>query len=690
MKTIFMVRVVRTILSVGLLAFGLERAAAFSLIGPFESWQTPVLTYQVGGDLGGPMNIGEEYRRNTPVMYFSFNENFINYYGSNGIHAVEEAFAILNGLTNVSSYSRELNEFPLEAQRFNFRAQSASLTDLKSFTLAYLMEQLGLAEPDRYAWTLRERSVGPAPGCPDNVGYQVIKRNYEVSPTSLDVLQPSSYVNGTLYTYGIVEFCQNTPFLADAVEVLVDPLANPFTAIAAKIAPFGSFYTGLTRDDVAGLRYLLRTNNYNFEDAGPGTITYVTNNTPQLLYSSNLTVLAQAALTNDAGTLAALFPGLAIGNSSYLFTNVVTTRTVSYFTNLPTSPVGTPPTLVRVQVVETNILTYYTHQFLNVYTNVYATSGPVTVLITNVTRSACPPLTPVGTVCSNVSLITYTTNGVFGDYLLFPTNACDLSIIRTQLIVSVSQTNPPVIATNTGTVTNTQGQFYSESTINTFNQYIFVVNPVLCLESNLSLNQGIEQVRFVRRDFDSLLGRFFYPITNEYSLTMLTNNGLVPQRVERFVGGPDLLFDAQDLGNIVVPPSIGAVTISRNLGISTATASPGLNGPGTIETATIFTFNKLGPTYFNLSPLFLDESTASVDLIWGSFDGSTNAPVVYPNGTSIENIENQLLIQVSPVGPALPTAVLGVNYTNIFVAHRTDPQRGHRRHRRRADPGGHV
>ena len=33
--------------------------------------------------------------------------------------------------------------------------------------------------------------------------------------------------------------------------------------------------------------------------------------------------------------------------------------------------------------------------------------------------------------------------------------------------------------------------------------------------------------------------------------------------------------------------------------------------------------------------------------IWGSFDDSTNAPVVYPNGTSIASLESQMLMQVT-------------------------------------------
>jgi hypothetical protein len=52
-------------------------------------------------------------------------------------------------------------------------------------------------------------------------------------------------------------------------------------------------------------------------------------------------------------------------------------------------------------------------------------------------------------------------------------------------------------------------------------------------------------------------------------------------------------------------------------------------------------------------------------LTWGSFDGSTNAPVVYPNGTSILNVEQAVFIGVTP--NYLPYAA----YTNYYSAQLT-------------------
>jgi hypothetical protein len=49
--------------------------------------------------------------------------------------------------------------------------------------------------------------------------------------------------------------------------------------------------------------------------------------------------------------------------------------------------------------------------------------------------------------------------------------------------------------------------------------------------------------------------------------------------------------------------------------------------------------------------------------IWGSFDGTTNAPIIYPNGASLVNLEAEALIQISPPPPALPNGVSGVAYS---------------------------
>jgi len=688
------------------LSVGVQCALSTAFLGPNnEAYQSPVNGFNPNPNLDpastGPKNIGEEYRRNTPVIYYSFDQQFIDFFGTSGMAAIDRAFEVYNGLTNVSAYSASMSELPLEAQRINYRAQALFLLDVKSSTMALIAEQLGLAEPERYVWALHSRwHVGTVP-CPVGQNYTVIQRNFDPVISSPDQLQPSSYVNGTLYSYTIIEFCNPppatiAPLEADAAEFSVDPLASTFTSIASGFgeAPFllggtawtvlgglleGGYYTGLTRDDVGGLRYLLRTNNMNFEAAGSDTVTFITNTVPQLLYTSNLNLFATQALTNAPGALVALYPDLQIASSTAIFTNVVTTNVIYYFTNFPLDPVGTPAALVGVPIVSTNVATYWNHQFLNAFiTPEYQlvsntqipvvpghsfTNGIVTLLVSNVTASACPPFTPYGSICTNVSAPAVIENGNFGDYYILPTNLCAISIISTQLITVVYSTNGTLIATNAPTTTNTANEFFSVTPIYTFKQYIYVVRPVVCPSNSVALRQGIERIRFERRDYDSLIGQFFYPVTNDYVLNSITNSTLRPQVVRRTVLVPDILITAQDLAG--GPGDATFAAIARSLQFDTNSALPGLAGPGTLTSPTAFTYNKVGPLYVNGYPL-LSEADGLPLLIWGSFDGSTNPPVVYPNGTSIVNMENQVLIQVSPVGPALPDGKVGVNYTNMF------------------------
>ena len=660
----------------------LPAAFGFALLGPVnEAFQVPDIAYGIG-TVTAPKNIGEEYRRNRPVMYYSCDENFINFFGSQGIAAIDQAFAVYNQLTNVSSYSRDLSEFPLESMRQNYQAQALGLYDLKSATLSLLARQLGLEQPENWIWCLHNRFTLPGGQCPQDQVYDVIKRNFDPVPTPADQLQYSSYVNGNLFSYQIAEACTGPPPLADALEFPVDPLGNPFSAVASVGWGYGSFYLGMTRDDLGGLRYLLSTNNYNIEAAGPETVTFITNTTPQLLFTSNLTQFAIQALTNDPGTLSALYPNLQIASSTPIFTNVVTTNTIFYFTNRPFDPAGSPAALVTAIERTTNVAIYWSHQFLNVYiTPSYqlvsntqiplvpghtSTNHLISLWTTNITAAACGAYQPYGTICTNISAPTVLTNGVFGDYYILPSNLCAVAIVSTQLIAAITVTNGTFVATNAPGTTNAANEFFSQTPTYTFNQYIYVIRPVVCPVNSVGMRQGIDRIRFERRDFDSLLGRFFYPVTNTYVMTLLTNNTLSSQVVQRVVTTPDLLLSAADLSpgpsaNLVVPAVVSTFIFDQ------ANVAPNLAGPGTLEPSTSFTFNKVGPIYENDAPNFLDEAGQLLWFIWGSFDGSTNAPIVYPNGAGIEGIENQVFIQINPSGPAIPNAQVGVAYTSSFT-----------------------
>lgn len=246
----------------GLLAGATLNAGAFAMMGPFAEWMVPRIGYNppIGGvDFGGPMNLGEKYRWNIPTVYYAYDSSFLQYFGVQGTNAIEQAIAILNAVPPASQMSSNLTEFPLSVRRENYEASALNLMDLKSFTLAELLLHLGLAAPERATWTLRSRVELTAP---PRVNYTVIRRNFD--PVTLN---PSSFVNGVLYTYVIQEFVD--PDFADATELQVDPLAVDSSSVAgmandivsSRILAPGQYVTGITRDDAGGLRHIYGKSN---------------------------------------------------------------------------------------------------------------------------------------------------------------------------------------------------------------------------------------------------------------------------------------------------------------------------------------------------------------------------------------------------------------------------------------------
>jgi hypothetical protein len=251
-------------------------AHGFSLLGPYESWMQqsngfrlafdisgppldlalPSLPFPEPGDIGGPMTLSNGYRWNVPVVTYGFDSSFLQYFGSNGVAAVQEAIQILNDLPAASEI--DATNYPDFSIVTNSVALADNLLDLRSATLSLLLEQLGLASPTAsiYELTWRPISGGDV--------YQIIVRNYD--PTTLTA---SEYINGIQYIYSIVD-CNtiglNLQF-AETLPLLGNP---PFTAVAEKINGFGEVFSGLTADDAAGLQYLYSSNNINYEPLLPG------------------------------------------------------------------------------------------------------------------------------------------------------------------------------------------------------------------------------------------------------------------------------------------------------------------------------------------------------------------------------------------------------------------------------------
>ncbi len=344
-------KLIKTFFGVGALLLTLPTAWGYSTGGPSiggDGWQVTTIGYNLPGDIMAPKNISEEYRRVTPVMYYAADSTFLGYFGLAGMTNIDSAFAVMNSIGKVSSYSKDLSEFPYESQQFNYTAAALGLTDLKSTTLGLLVEQMGLAEPDRYVWTLHDRWTTPFPGakCPDDVLYLVVQRNYDIQDSPLTQVQYSPYINGTLYTFSITEGC-NTPIPPQAVTVPFspDPFASTFTAVANAAVLPGGFYTGLTRDDVGGLRFLLNSNNINFEATAPSGSLLVTTNVqaPSLFTTLPIALLLSQSVTNDPATLQTNYPGLTINSVATNYVNRVFTNITAYFTNLPGPYTNTLP-----------------------------------------------------------------------------------------------------------------------------------------------------------------------------------------------------------------------------------------------------------------------------------------------------------------------------------------------------------
>lgn len=243
---------------------------AFSLVGPTAPWMTADLGYLQAGDIGGPVTPGEQYRFNQPVVVYGFDQTFVEFFGQPGIDAVEAAIKILNDVPPAS----ELNpaDYPLTTARINHTARRLRLIDLKTWALGELVAQLGLTSPERYTWTLRKVNR------PNDVvrNFLTIRRNYDPF-----TLLPSSFVNETLYTYriGLIGVDQ-----WDATEISLDP-NEPNMSIAGFgasnslvddrvnriMSARGGFVTGLTRDDVGGLRYLYHPGTVAVETLPPGS-----------------------------------------------------------------------------------------------------------------------------------------------------------------------------------------------------------------------------------------------------------------------------------------------------------------------------------------------------------------------------------------------------------------------------------
>ena len=316
-------------------------ASAFSLMGPFASWQTAAIGYNVfARDVGGPMSLSEDYRITVPVLNYGFDGTFLNFFGANGVAAINAAMGILNAVPAASAMSANLTEFPLQAiGPANATAANLQIRDLKSAAMSTVLGQMGLASPERWTYTLRDRRV-----ILNTTNYTVIQRNFD--PVRL---QPTNIVNGVLYTYTVAE-----PLLpgnyADAVETRVSGNINNISVASVDDGGgllAGQFFTSLTRDDYGALRYLLRFNNVNTETL-VANITLADTTSPYAPFlGTNAQTNLPIAIARRPGIDRVSFNPIALDSLLGIVVRSVTNRYVDQYFN-PTNNILTNQTVQRV------------------------------------------------------------------------------------------------------------------------------------------------------------------------------------------------------------------------------------------------------------------------------------------------------------------------------------------------------
>jgi hypothetical protein len=251
---------------------------------------TPELGYQQPGDIGGPMDIGEGYRWNVPILSYSFDQSFMDFFGSNGVAAVESAIQVLNDLPRASDIV--LTNYPFQSSRINWGAENPLLIDLKSATLYLLIEHLGLAQPVRNVFDLRRWSTVLVPADTNAFSDEsswvegiipnfIVERNFDP-----DTLLPSHWVDGKLYSGEVIYSAPGlSPTKVDPAFVSIFPV-DGYSWYRISVADgfqyslgggWGQFWKGLTRDDVGGIRFLLRANEVRVEQLLPDVKGYADN-----------------------------------------------------------------------------------------------------------------------------------------------------------------------------------------------------------------------------------------------------------------------------------------------------------------------------------------------------------------------------------------------------------------------------
>lgn len=626
-----------------------DQARAFSLLGPLNNnptlnWQTTAIGYNLADDIGGVMNRGEGYRWNVPVLYVAFDDSFIEYFGNTGVSEVEKALLTFNKLTNFSLMSSNLNEFPLRTTRVNFQAQALGLIDLKSTTLRAITEEVGLTEAERYIYTLRDRNVTTVGGI-TYTNYLVIQRNYD--PV---FHQPSSFVNGTLYTYDIQE-----PFRfngnAEAVERPLDPVAFINTSVSFGAPNIGNYFIGLTREDVGGLRYLYGTNNIAAERLLTDTLIAVTNSQQFVLGTGDLGLLTRQSTNTilSPTQMQTAFPGIQ-------FAAITTNVGLVNLTNVVGGNIVITPTVTNV----------YSYVYGNVVTNFVTNQANASIQTINVTSNL------LGLVTNVISQTDFVTNEVAGIFYIITNGNFAYDILEQINLVTNQQrtifvTNINTTAFFTNTAANARVLVEGTNDLYEMIQFTSTNNGaavlarypgILITSTNIYLTNTVQETYFTYltnyyTDSAFVFGRvvvgtnyvtnviagFTYTFGNVVT-NQLYANGFITDRT---------LSVGLNSGGTPYEPASGTTNVSTNITVSTSFAAYP-NGTFYIVPTNLVGYNILSTMYE--SPLAITNTLVSAGFTSG--------------GVNLSNIIQQIRYRTNSVMLAEP--ILVQNPTNIVIS----------------------
>jgi len=265
--------------------------------------------------LGTPKDRTRFFRVNTPYLTYGFDQTFMQFFGQEGINAIDDAMRVINdffepedktydGVSGATGVDLTAHGFAQNYATYwlNRTAENENLIDIKSLTLGYMVNRLGLGNPHRYAYTAYELDANNTAA----LGVAVWKTKLN----NYDPLDPintgkTATINNVQYSYRLIHnqapglnlstFTTWNALIAEMEEYTDDTSGNAWSAVAAIVDAFygntqltwitppsqfnfGVYYDGmnasgghykprhaLTLDDAGGLKYLYSSNTVAME-----------------------------------------------------------------------------------------------------------------------------------------------------------------------------------------------------------------------------------------------------------------------------------------------------------------------------------------------------------------------------------------------------------------------------------------